>query len=80
MGDELARFPVGWLAGPPEDHGVRVPHYECSMRAIVGGLNHLKGKCICCGGTEPPDPPEMSSREAAKAAVQFWEQNGRPIK
>lgn len=44
-------------------------HYDCHMRGIVGGLNHQLGKCTCCGGTEPPDPPHMSKRAAAIAAV-----------
>jgi hypothetical protein len=40
-------------------------HWECFMRGIVGGLNHQRGLCICCGGSLPPDPPEMTPREAA---------------
>jgi hypothetical protein len=47
-------------------------HYECHFRSIIGGLNHLRGRCTCCGGTEPPDPPELSKREAAAEAVKFW--------
>jgi len=51
-------------------------HRECYVRAIVGGLNHLRGRCTCCGGTEPPDPPEMTIREAALAAYQRWMAQG----
>ena len=47
-------------------------HHECAFRAIIGGLNHLKGNCSCCGGTEPPDPPGLTPREAARVAVEFW--------
>lgn len=47
-------------------------HPECYMRAIVGGLNHLLGKCTCCGGIDPPDPPGMTRREAAIAAVAYY--------
>lgn len=43
-------------------------HYECHCRQIFGGVNHQRGKCICCGGKEPPDPPGMTKREAARAA------------
>ncbi len=44
-------------------------HRECAMRAVIGGLNHQLGLCLCCGGSEPPDPPHLTRREAAKAAV-----------
>lgn len=47
-------------------------HFECHFRQLIGGLNHLMGNCSCCGGTEPPDPPEMTTREEAKAAVAFY--------
>lgn len=47
-------------------------HPACQMRMIIGGLNHLQKRCTCCGGTEPPDPPDMSIREAAKAACRYW--------
>lgn len=47
-------------------------HAECMARMIIGGLNHLRGCCSCCGGTEPPDPPELSRRDAARAACDFW--------
>lgn len=48
-------------------------HWECSARAVIGGLNHQQGKCLCCGGTEPPDPPDMTRREAAKAALEWFQ-------
>lgn len=65
------------------DDGVTVPHverldrasverpyhYACHLRGIVGGVNHQLGVCVCCGGTLPPDPPEITRREAAEAAV-----------
>jgi hypothetical protein len=52
---------------------VRHWHWECSMRAVIGGLNHQLGKCSCCGGTEPPDPPFMTPRQAALAAVEHFQ-------
>jgi hypothetical protein len=45
-------------------------HYECHARMILGSLGHLKGRCYCFGGTEE-DPPEMTAREAAKAALSY---------
>ena len=47
-------------------------HEECHLRGILGGVNHLRGKCTCCGGNQPPDPEGLTSREAAKMAVDFY--------
>lgn len=52
-------------------------HFECWMRGIIGGLNHLQGGCTCCGGSDPPDPPGMTRREAARAAVEEWQRGLR---
>ena len=70
----------------PNDDGVLLPllgdkerirvayHYECHLRQVIGGLNHLRGNCTCCGGSEPPDPPWLTKRQAAHEAVRVWEQ------
>lgn len=47
-------------------------HWECGVRSVVGGLNHLNGTCSCCGGTLPPDPKGTTIREAAKMAAQAF--------
>lgn len=52
-------------------------HRECAQRNVIGGLNHLKGTCYCCGGTDYPDPPEMTKRQAALAAVEYWRTHER---
>jgi hypothetical protein len=52
--------------------GIRRQHVECAVRSVVGGLNHLNGRCSCCGGTLPPDPVGLSTREAARMAYQVW--------
>lgn len=49
----------------------RMRHWVCSARSVLGGLNHLRGLCTCCGGSEPPDPPELSRREAARQALTY---------
>lgn len=54
------------------DASGRVIHYECGMRGIVGSVGHQLKRCHCFGGTYD-DPPGMSRREAAKAAVALWE-------
>lgn len=56
------------------DGTVRVDewHRECALRSIIGSVGHLRGTCSCNGGAED-DPPGMSRREAARAAVAEWE-------
>ena len=64
------------------DQGLEIPHLgeviefrsfhkNCFLREIVGSLGHQQKKCSCHGG-DTEDPPEMSIREAANAAVDFW--------
>jgi hypothetical protein len=48
-------------------------HIECNMRMVIGGVNHLRGTCTCCGGKNEPDPPYISRRQAAQVAVIEWE-------
>jgi hypothetical protein len=47
-------------------------HRECDLRMIIGSVGHLLGKCSCYGGDQE-DPPELSVRDAARAAVAIWE-------
>lgn len=49
-------------------------HYACFMRNIVGSLAHINKTCSCFGGTEE-DPPDMTKREAAEAALKAYEEN-----
>jgi hypothetical protein len=51
-------------------------HWECGLRSVIGGLNHQMGICTCRGGTEEPDPPDLSRREAAQMAAQFFYEHG----
>jgi hypothetical protein len=53
---------------PPEWGWQGPEHKECDARHAIGGLNHVLGRCSCAGGSEPPDPPELTKREAALAA------------
>ena len=47
-------------------------HIDCNLRGVIGGVNHLRGTCSCCGGTDDPDPPNVSRREAARLAANEW--------
>lgn len=48
-------------------------HVECFLRQALGGVNHIEGRCTCCGGDRDPDPPGLTNREAAIAAVAAFE-------
>jgi hypothetical protein len=50
---------------------LRMRHFECAARAIIGSVGHLQEKCSCYGGTEE-DPPGMTPRQAAKAALDYF--------
>jgi hypothetical protein len=43
-------------------------HLECALRILYGSVGHQMERCECYGGTEE-DPPDMTAREAAVAAV-----------
>jgi len=45
-------------------------HLECSARAILGSVAHQEGRCSCfVEGSAEEDPPGMTKREAARAAL-----------
>ncbi len=46
-------------------------HEECAIRSVVGSVGHLRGQCSCRGGTEE-DPPGLTVRQAARAAMAEW--------
>jgi hypothetical protein len=58
-----------WANGP-------AAHLECALRQVLGGVNHQLGLCTCCGGTRDPDPPGLTQREAARAAMKLHTQRG----
>jgi hypothetical protein len=62
------------VLGEPEQARI-VYHGDCWIRTAIGGLNHILGRCTCCGGTEhsDPDPSVISLRLSATAAVMAFE-------
>lgn len=56
---------------------MQIIHRECFLRELLGSLGHQQKKCSCHGGTEE-DPPNMTTRQAAQAAVDYWELNNIP--
>jgi hypothetical protein len=62
------------FADPPQPM-----HATCLARMVIGGLNHLRHLCTCCGGTLPPDPPDLSKREAARQALAYFRWMHQPV-
>jgi hypothetical protein len=63
----------GWLIpqpGTPE----AVYHRACFVRSIIGSVAHVEHRCSCwVPGSSESDPPGMSLREAAEAALAAFE-------
>jgi hypothetical protein len=49
-------------------------HRECHLRQVFGSVGHQLGKCSCRGGSED-DPPGLTTRDAALAAVNLFYSN-----
>lgn len=64
--------PVLFTDSVPVNGGLHQMHRECMLRQIVGSIGHQKGTCGCYGECET-DPVDMSVREAARAAVAYWQ-------
>ncbi len=81
--------PCGWCEEPIEaqDSGVTVPllsdrqpprelayHFECHARQTLGSVAHLQRRCSCfVPGATRTDPPDMTKREAARAALVLFQ-------
>lgn len=66
-----AEMILPWELAPMEQ-----PHHrECALRCVIGSVAHLKGECSCVDTrSEEGDPPDMTKREAARAAVILYYQ------
>lgn len=53
-------------------------HHECGFRSAMGGANHQRRTCPCFGGTDEPDPPGLTPRDAARAALAAYYEMGGP--
>lgn len=62
-------------SGQPQLFATSRPvHYECQMRQVIGSLAHVQGTCSCkIPGSNELDPPGMTRRQAALAAVLAWQ-------
>jgi hypothetical protein len=64
-----------------EDHGEivftsdgpRPVHPECNFRSLMGSVAHIEKRCSCVvPGAGETDPPGMTKREGARAALRAW--------
>jgi hypothetical protein len=50
-------------------------HQECGFRSTVGSVAHVLRRCHCFKlGSSLGDPPDLTKREAALAALTLWRQ------
>lgn len=59
------------LPGESADNQGADLHRECLFRGVAGSVGHQLKKCSCYGGTEG-DPPGMTPRQAAQAALNLY--------
>lgn len=68
--EPIAKGDDGWIyANGP------VAHRECYLRQIVGSVAHQQRLCSCFGGVGC-DEEGLTKRQAAKAALDYWELHG----
>jgi hypothetical protein len=67
----------------PNDSGVKYcehefAHRNCHLRQVLGSVAHIERRCGCyVKGSEEDDPPGLTRRQAADAAVAAWEAQKR---
>lgn len=48
-------------------------HFNCFLRSVIGSVAHLEKRCSCyIDGASEADPPNLTRRQAANAAVAVW--------
>jgi hypothetical protein len=57
-------------------------HKECHLRAVLGSIEHLEGRCGVCHGSQPGQPHDheastLSYRGQARAVVAWLAEQGR---
>jgi hypothetical protein len=56
-------------------HRVLPIHAECNFHRTVGGIYHQQRRCSCFGGKLAGDPDDLSVREAAALAMEYYTNN-----
>ena len=63
VGDEVMPFNGGRL----------LFHRNCGLRGVIGSVAHIYKRCSCyVPGSTEGDPPDLTPRQAADAAVAAW--------
>ena len=53
--------------------GGRALHFECGARLALGSVAHIEHRCSCyVPDSDEFDPPGMTRRQAAKAALDLY--------
>lgn len=56
-----------------KDEAGKSMHFNCFLRGLIGSVAHQQQRCSCfVEGGDESDPPEMTRRQAADAAVTIW--------
>lgn len=76
LGDQGVVMPLvmGPVHGGAADARSAPEHLDCMLRLAIGSVSHQRRECACYGGAEADDPPQMTKRQAAEAAVRYWEE------
>ena len=71
--EDIAAEDPGYLVPHLDENGEseRPYHRECFLRGVFGSVAHQKGECYCFGG-DGEDDPDLTVREAAKAAEHYY--------
>lgn len=66
---------------PGEESGIvtnAASHRECAFRSVAGSLAHMERRCGCfVPGSEEGDPPGLTLRQGARAALDAFKRNQR---
>ena len=68
----LCAEPLVELKDTAKLHNGERAHWACIFRAVIGGANHILGKCSCYGGMLSADPPLLTRQESATATAKAW--------
>jgi len=69
--------PALLVPGNPEYAVAVLPvHAECDIREMLGGIDHLERRCLCCTGVSA-DPYPGTKRDEARACWDWWNEKRR---